>query len=273
MAEFRARWLSQVAAAKPAVLLVGVQDIQGAMEEGMMAANARRQAWAATGMSLLAALFIIFTTLSMGVNERVRQFAVMRAVGLTRLQVARVIAAESLVLALIGWGGGLAAGWGMLTILSNAKPELFINGASLGLWCVILTGASAFGGALIAAVLPAWQATNVQPLEAMSRRDVRPAPVCGCPSWRGAVGIALIAVNPALVYLVPVADALRYGVYMAVGCTSMSLGFLLLAPLAIIVTETVVGPCIARLVGLEPRLLRSQLSNNLWRTVGAPRWL
>ena len=111
--EFQSRWLPQVAQAKPAVLLVGVGDLKGAMEEGMMAANAKKQAWAATGMSLLAALFIIFTTLSMGVHERVRQFAVMRAVGLTRFQVACVIAAESLVLALIGWGGGLAAGYGL----------------------------------------------------------------------------------------------------------------------------------------------------------------
>ena len=108
---------------KPPVLLVGVQDIQNAMAEATLATSARRQAWAATGMSLLAALFIIFTTLSMGVSERVRQFAIMRAVGLTRFQVARVIAAESLVLALIGWAGGLIAGWGLLAVASHAKPE------------------------------------------------------------------------------------------------------------------------------------------------------
>jgi len=266
-AEFRARWLPQVAQAKPAVLLVGVQDIRTAMEEGMMAANSKRQAWAATGMSLLAALFIIFTTLSMGVNERVRQFAVMRAVGLTRSQIARVIAAESLVLAMIGWGGGLAAGWGMLAIVSHARPDLFRNGASLGAWCVILTGASAFGGALVAAILPAWQATSVQPLEAMSpRRSVRPG--IRLSLLAGAAGLALIAVNPILVYVMPVADAARYVVYEAVGCTSMAIGFLLLAPLAIVATEAAFGPWIARLVGLEPRLLRRQLSSNLWRTLG-----
>ena len=218
-------------------------------------------------MSLLAALFIIFTTLSMGVHERVRQFAVMRAVGLTRFQVARVIAAEGLILALIGWGGGLAAGWGLLTIIGNAKPDLFINGASLGSWCVILTGVSAFGGALVASILPAWQATSVQPLEAMSpRRSVRPS--MRLSALAGGAGLALIAVNPLLVYVMPITDAARYGVYEALGCTSMALGFLLLAPLAIIVTEVALGPWIARLMGLEPRLLRSQLSSNLWRTLG-----
>ena len=266
-ADFRTRWLPQVEQAKPAVLLVGVQDIKSAMDEGMMAANAKRQAWAATGMSLLAALFIVFTTLSMGVHERVRQFAVMRAVGLTRFQVACIIAIESLVLALIGWGGGLLAGWGLLTVISNAKPELFRNGASLGLWCVMLTGASALGGALVAAILPAWRATAVQPLEAMSpRRSTRPSMKSSV--LAGVAGLALIAVNPLLVYVMPIADAARYGVYEAIGCTSMALGFLLLAPLAIVVTEAVFGPWIARLMGLDPRLLRSQLASNLWRTLG-----
>ena len=267
VAEFRTRWLAEVSRARPAVLLVGAADIKGAMEEGMMAASTKRQAWAATGMSLLAALFIIFTTLSMGVNERVRQFAVMRAVGLTRLQVAGVIAVESLVLALIGWGGGLIAGWGLLAIVSRAKPELFPGGASLGAWCVILTGASAFGGALIAAILPAWQATSVQPLEAMApRRAVRPSMKSAV--LLGIAGLALIAVNPLLVYVMPIADAARYGVYEAVGCTSMALGFLLLAPLAITTAEIVLGPSIARLAGLDPLLLQSQLSSNLWRTLG-----
>jgi len=266
-AGFRTRWLEQVAQARPAVLLVGTQDITGAMEEGMMAARSRQQAWAATGMSLLAALFIIFTTLSMGVHERIRQFAMMRAVGLTRSQVACVIAVESLVLGMIGWGGGLAAGWGLLKILSDARPDWFTAGASLGAWCVMLTGASALGGALIAAVLPAWQATRVRPLDAMSpRRSPRPGG-----SWIAAAslaGLALIAVNPLLVYALPIEDAGRYAVYMAVGCTSMAVGFLLLAPLCIVLTETAFGPLFARLVGLEPRLLRSHLSSNLWRTLG-----
>ena len=266
-AAFRARWLPQVMQTKPPVLLIGVQDIQNAMAEATMATSARRQAWAATGMSLLAALFIIFTTLSMGVSERVRQFAVMRAVGLTRFQVARVIAAESLVLALIGWAGGLIAGWGLLAVVSHAKPELFNRGASLGGWCVALTGVAALGGALVASILPAWQATRVQPLEAMSPRRHAPP---GLRTWAiaGAIGAVLISVNPLLVFVVPFADAARYGIYAALGCTSMAIGFLLLAPLAVIATEAAIEPWLARAVGLDPRLLHAQLSSNLWRTLG-----
>jgi putative ABC transport system permease protein len=278
--QFRQQWLKKLANAKPPVLLVGVNDLKAAMDEGMMAQNSRKQAWAATGMSLLAALFIIFTTLSMGVHERVRQFAVMRAVGLTRGQIARIIAVESVLLALIGWGGGLLAGWGLLAIVVQAKPTLFANGASLGAGCIILTGISALGGALAASIFPAWQATRVDPLEAMSpRRSTRPN--IRTSLLLAMAGLLLILANPLLVYveMLPgigpfllaslMAGEIRYAVYEGVGYSCMALGFLMLTPLAIIVVEAVVGPVLARLTALEPRLLASQLSSNLWRTLGA----
>jgi len=265
--QFRLAWASRIAEAQPAVLMLGIDDIKAGIQEGMSATNARKQAWAATGMSLLAALFIIFTTLSMGVNERVRQFAVMRGVGLTRGQVAGLIAIEGLLLALVGWAGGLLAGWGLLAIVNHWKPGLFVNGASLGMWCVLLSGVSAFGGALAASLLPAWQATSVEPLDAMApRRAARPS--MNRLLAAGLLGLVLIAVNPYLVYVAVVPDAMRYAIYQAVGCTSMCIGFLLLTPLVIVVAEAALVPAVGRLLGLSPQLLASQLSSNVWRTLG-----
>ncbi|MBN2216362.1 MAG: ABC transporter permease [Pirellulales bacterium] len=268
-AEFRKTWEAKIAKIRPAVSLLGVDDIRSGIEEGMMARRARQEAWAATGLSLLAALFIIFTTLSMGVTERVRQFAVMRAVGLSRGQVAQVIAVEGILLALIGWGGGLLAGWGLLSVASRSQTGLFQTGASLGAWCIVLTGLSALGGALAASILPAWRATRVEPLEAMSpRRSARPNL-----TWivaLGIAGLALIAVNPILVHAAPasISSDKLYAVYAAVGCTSMAVGFLLFAPAAILIVEAALGPVVAVALGLQPRLLRSQLGGNLWRTLG-----
>ena len=113
---------------------------------------------------------------------------------------------------------------------------------------MLLTGVAALGGALVAAILPAWQATRVQPLEAMSPRRHAPP---GLRTWviAGTIGAILIAVNPLLVYVVPIADAARYGIYAALGCTSMAIGFLLLAPLAVIATEAAIGPWLARALG------------------------
>jgi putative ABC transport system permease protein len=269
LAEWRKTWEVRVAKSKPWASILGIDDIKAGMAEGMMGSRAKQEAWAATGLSLLAALFIIFTTLSMGVTERIRQFAVLRAVGLTRGQVAQVIAVESTLLALIGWGGGLLAGWGLLAVVAKYQTGLFQNGASLGTWCVVFTGLSAFGGALAASILPAWRAMSVQPLEAMSpRRSSRP-------NWIvttvfGVIGLALIAINPILVYVASSSmssDKLYY-IYMAVGCTTMAVGFLLLTPAMILIVEGLIGPWLATILGLEPRLLHSQLGSNLWRTLG-----
>jgi putative ABC transport system permease protein len=264
--KFAKKWSQRLSEAKPPALMANLKDVKSGMEEGFSAQNARNQAYSATGLSLMASLFIIFSTLSMGVNERIRQFAMMRAVAMTRAQVASLIIAESLVLALIGWAGGLAAGWGLLKIMTYIKPELFINGASLGLWCVVLSGICAFGGALAASVLPAWRATRVSPLDAMTPPLFRR--MTHWPVTTVAAGLLLIAVNPLLVFLLPMPDGSRYAIYAALGCTSMAVGFVLFAPLAIVAAEKVFGPIIAALMGVDHRLLKAQLSSNLWRTVG-----
>jgi putative ABC transport system permease protein len=263
----RTAWLPRLTGAQPPALLLSTAEIKAGFEEAAAMAGARRQAWAATGIALLAALFIIFTTLSMGVNERVRQLAVMRAVGLTRSQVAGLIVGEGLLLAVLGWAGGLAAGWGLLALAAHARPEVFTRGLSLGVACVVLTGISAVGGALAASIVPAWQATRVEPLEALSPRR-RWGPSRKRLIVSGLVGAGLIAVNPLLVFVAPIPNALRYGIYELLGCTSMAIGFLLLAPLAIVAVERLLGPWIGRLAGVDPRLLASQLSSNLGRTLG-----
>ncbi len=264
---FRARFTAQTCGLPAVASLVGEKEIIGALEEGMMAAGSRNQAWAATGMSLLAALFIIFTTLSMGVDERSRQFALLRAVGLTRWQVGRVIFVEGLLLALIGWIGGLGAGWALLALVGWNRPSL-LGGASLGMWCVLMAGLSAFGGALVAGIVPAWRAMRASPLDAIApRRAVRPSGLTV--GTLALCGAALVPVHPLLVAAAPPGDAMRWAVYAAVGYTVMAVGFLLLAPAMVVVTETLLSPLAARLVGLDPAFLRSQLSSNLWRAVGA----
>jgi len=263
---FRRRWNDRIKQEHFAACVFNPADVEADMKEGFSAAHVRNQAWSATGISLLAALFIILTTLSMGVHERTRQFAVLRAVALTRAQVAAMIAVEGLLLAMVGWAGGLAAGWGLLVIMAQARPGLFAGGVSLGPWAVGLSGVCAVGGALAASVLPAAGATRVSPLEAMTPRPLaRPARL----SWIAvAAGAALVAVNPLLVFVVPMADESRYGIYAALGCMSMAIGFVLLAPLAILATERILGPVVAAVMRLDTRLLETQLSSNLWRTLG-----
>ncbi len=264
--EFRAHWADQFARANPPAEIQAQEDVGAELQQSSTSESIRGQALSATGISLLAALFIIFTTLNMGVDERIRQFAMLRAVSLTKVQVGAMIVMESLFLGLVGWGGGLLAGWGLLKIVNHLRPGFFPMGVSLGFWCIVLSGICALGGSLAASILPAWKATRVSPLEAMTV----------CPRARSAhfswgvtlIGLLLISVNPLVVFCIPMPDTARYAVSAFLGCSTMGIGFVLLAPLTITFTEKILGPVIARLVGVNPRLLATQLTSNLWRTVG-----
>ncbi|WP_082846224.1 ABC transporter permease [Planctomyces sp. SH-PL14] len=264
--EFQRNWAGRLSQAKPAAYMQSLAELDAELSESTTSDTVRSQAYAATGISLLAALFIVFSTLSMGVDERIRQFAILRAVTLTKWQVAAMIGLESLLLGLVGWCGGLLAGWGLLQLIVSWKPDLFPIGAFLGFWCVFLSGLCAVGGALAAAIMPAWRATRVHPLEAMAPQPK--LPMSRASSFASAVGLVLVAVNPLLVFWIPMADTSRYMMSAAVGCTAMAIGFILLAPAVVLITERFLGPVLARLLGVAPQLLATQLSTNLWRTLG-----
>ncbi|OGV54566.1 MAG: hypothetical protein A2X49_11150 [Lentisphaerae bacterium GWF2_52_8] len=264
--DFEKIWAPRMASNAPQLFLAGTQELKDGLEDGMMVRNIKNQAYTATGLSLLAAFFIIFTTLSMGINERIRQFAILRAVGFTRLQLSGVILVEGAFLAVLGWLGGLASGWLLLKIMCHAKPQLFQHGASLGSWCLALTAVCALCGSLGAAIVPAWRVTKLSPLDAMSNSSsTKPFKL---PLALLAAGALLLLVNPLVTFVIPMGDTMRYVLYGTVGCSSMALGFILLSPLAVILAERLFGPLLAFLLQVEPRLLRQQLSSNMWRSIG-----
>ncbi|WP_020473458.1 FtsX-like permease family protein [Zavarzinella formosa] len=263
---FQSRWAEAFGSASTPVEVRTPAKVDQEVDNSTTFNTVRAQAYSATGISLLAALFIIFTTLSMGVDERIRQFAMLRAVALTKLQIALMVATESLVLGLIGWGGGLLAGMALLKIMARIKPQLLSEGADLGWWCVALSGVCALGGSMAASVMPAWRATSVSPLEAMVPRQRSGS---GRPPWvLTIIGLVFIAINPLVVFYVPMPDTSRYMAAAAIGSTTMIVGFIMLTPMAVVLTERIVGPVLAKLLFLNTRLLATQLSANMWRTVG-----
>ncbi|MGE0706915.1 MAG: ABC transporter permease [Planctomycetota bacterium] len=258
---FRARWSERLGAN----MLLTAADLQQALGQSANARAARAQAWAATGVSLLASLFIIFSTLSMGVTERMRQLALLRALGLTRGQVARLVVLDALALAVLGWLGGLLAGWALLAAARAGRPELLGHGA-LGPWAVLLSGVCAGLGALCAAVLPAWTASRVDVVAALDARPAR-SPARWLPRATVAGFLALLCV-PLVVSALPLSDKARGIAFGVVGLPALGLGFLLLAPGLVVASERAFGPLLARALALPPQLLRSQLESNLARSVG-----
>jgi putative ABC transport system permease protein len=121
------------------------------------------------GLALLIALFGISNTLTLSVIERTRESALMRALGLTRGQLRRMLLTEALYMALIaavlGVGLGAAFAWTLVNsfIKHDGGGVISIPFAEIGLFVVI--GAVA---ALLAAVLPARRAARVSAVGAMA---------------------------------------------------------------------------------------------------------
>lgn len=256
-----------VAAASPAAELLRPADIKNKIASGFEAEGARKQAIFVTALSILASTFIIFTTLSMGVNERARQLAVLRAVGLRRKQVAQLVLIESLVLAALGWLGGLVSGGMLLKIVATTTPELFPQGVSLGGLTILLTALCSLVGALLASIYPLSKAIQISPLEAMA-----PSPAqCRHSRWYALVSLAsvgLIMLNPFLVYAIDLSETVRFALILLVGIPSTVLGFVLLAPSVVIFVERIFSPAVAAVFRLQSPLIESQLSTNMWRTTG-----
>ncbi len=245
-------------------------DIEEALDESASAENIKLQSYAATALSMLVSLLVIFCTLNMGVSERIRQFAILRSLRFTRGQVVGLVVLESLFLASIGLAGGLALGYGALQALEQGMGGLLRHGATLGGHSLTLATVAAYGGALLASTVPAWRAVRVRPVDALAG-DFGDASSGPGRAWSGAagLGLGLLAVNPVLAFLAP--PDFDAGIYlaMAVGYGCMCAGLLLLAPAVVSLADRAIGPLLARLLGIQPRLLFSQVSSHRWRTVGA----
>ncbi|MFF2556182.1 ABC transporter permease [Nocardia sp. NPDC058058] len=122
-------------------------------------------------IALIVGTFIIYNTFSMLVAQRLRELALLRAVGASRQQVGQSVVGEALIIGLIGSALGLAAGVGLafgLSALLNAfdlglptgsmalKPRTVLVALGVG---VLVTVVSAYA--------PARRAATIPPVEAM----------------------------------------------------------------------------------------------------------
>ncbi|MFE3903628.1 ABC transporter permease [Streptomyces sp. NPDC059153] len=119
-------------------------------------------------LAIIVAVLGVVNTLALSVVERTREIGLMRAIGLSRRQLRRMIRLESVVIAVFGalLGLGLGMGWG-----TAAQKLLALEGLNVLEipWPTILTVfvASAFVG-LFAALVPAFRAGRMNVLNAIA---------------------------------------------------------------------------------------------------------
>lgn len=123
--------------------------------------------YALLGLAIVIAVLGIINTLALSVIERTREIGLLRAVGLTREQLRRMVRLESVAIAILGAILGIAAGvlFGVSLQRSFADDgitDLAVPAASLSVFVLV----SAVVGVL-AAVLPARRAAKLNVLDAI----------------------------------------------------------------------------------------------------------
>jgi putative ABC transport system permease protein len=116
-------------------------------------------------LSVLVSLFGIVNTLVLTVFERTREIGMLRAIGMTRRQIRRMIRHESVITALIGAAIGIVLGI-VLAVLLIARVD-FIDFAFPTAQIVIFVIAAILVG-IVAAIFPARRAAKLNPLEAIA---------------------------------------------------------------------------------------------------------
>jgi putative ABC transport system permease protein len=116
-------------------------------------------------LSVIVSLFGIVNTLVLTVFERTREIGMLRAIGMTRRQIRRMIRHESIITALIGAAIGIVLGV-VLAALLIARVD-FIDFAFPAVQIVVFVLAAIVVG-IVAAVFPARRAARLDPLQAIA---------------------------------------------------------------------------------------------------------
>ena len=121
--------------------------------------------YALLGLTILVSLFGIVNTLVLSISERVRELGLLRAIGMSRRQVRRMIRYEAVITALIGAVLGMALGVVLAVLVTRAIDDFALSFPIPTL--IVLLFASAMAGVL-AAVIPARRASRLDVLESLS---------------------------------------------------------------------------------------------------------
>jgi putative ABC transport system permease protein len=122
--------------------------------------------YALLGLSVVVSLFGIVNTLVLSVFERTRELGMLRAIGMTRRQVRRMIRQESIITALIGATLGMVVGVFLAFLVTQAlSDEGIVFAVPFG--SLVVFALVAIGAGMLAAIFPARRASRLNVLQAL----------------------------------------------------------------------------------------------------------
>ncbi|MET9502835.1 ABC transporter permease [Streptomyces sp. NPDC006622] len=124
--------------------------------------------YALLGLAIVIAVLGVVNTLALSVVERTREIGLLRAIGLSRRQLRRMVRLESVVIAVFGAVLGLALGlvWGVCAQRVLALQGMKVLAIPWGTIVAVVVGSAVVG--VVAALLPALRASRMNVLAAIA---------------------------------------------------------------------------------------------------------
>ncbi len=263
--DFRNKWVGRPEFGD--AVFADTEAVQERLADNRSVRRMKDCASSAAGMVLFACVFIIFTTLSMGVTERAKKLALLRALGLSKKQIAGLVVCESIVLSVPAFVLGCVAG---LILLQITAPGNLAARMPLPSWqTLVLAFLCSTGGGVLASLIPAWRATCVAPLEASADQWASSGiPGQGRPVLMGIIGVLCWCIQPAVLWLPGLEPETRRTLFSWLGYPGLLAGAILLSPAVVFAVEKLFYRPVAWLMNISPLFLKSQLTVNMVRTAG-----
>lgn len=229
--------------------------------------------WVLLGFAMVAlfvSAFLINNTFQIIINQRLRELALLRALGASGSQVRRMIVTESMIVAAVSTAIGLFGGIvvsKLLTAIFNAAGAGFPDAATvIAPRTIVVAVLVGFGVTLLATIVPALRASRIPPVAAM-RPEL--ASSSGSASRRWIIG-ALLTIAGAVLYCIGIlgkpGGTLQIILLVAIGAVFVFLGVTMLASRFASPVSRVLGKPLEKMFGVPGRLAGQNAARTPRRT-------
>ena len=219
-----------------------------------------------SGMALFVGAFIIYNSFAMTVLERTREFGMLRTIGMTPGQITFQVILEASILGAIGSGIGLGLGFVLSRGLTRLMEIILVQTLSQVQFPAHLLLSSFLVGlfvTIISALIPAWQAGRISPLEALRVRSKSKEGWLIRHGW--IAGIILLVICFAILIINPFPNDPQFtaGSFTVFGLFT---GITLLIPVIVGVSEPLSRPIIRAVYGKSGGLGSRNIQRSRQRT-------
>ena len=222
-------------------------------------------------LALVCGLFLIYNTITFSVVQRRGLIGTLRALGVTRREIFTLVLGEALVVALLGTAAGLGAGVllgrGLVRLVTQTINDLYfvvsVRELSVPFTTLLEGAAIGIGATLLAALVPALEATQAPPRAVLSRSALEARLRRALPR-ASALGGVLLLLGAGLLALPGELLTVSFA-----GLFAVILGFALLAPAATVGLMRLLRRPLATLFGVLGKMAANGVVASLSRTAVA----